>query len=102
MATATLPTETPELRLRFPDDLDLSGERFFEFCVANREARIERTADGEIVIMPPTDSETGRRNADLIVQLGNWARHDGTGLVFDSSTGFDLPNGSTRSPDASW
>lgn len=52
--------------------------------------------------MPPTGGETGRRNSALITDLNIWARRDGTGFVFDSSTGFRLPNGSTRSPDAAW
>jgi Uma2 family endonuclease len=80
----------------------LSSEEFFDFCQANSLWRIERAADGEIVIMPPAGGETGTRNVDLIVQLGSWTRKDGRGKSFDSNTGFDLPNGAMRSPDAAW
>ncbi len=52
--------------------------------------------------MPPAGSETGRRNNKLAVRVGTWAEADGTGVAFDSSAGFILPNGAIRSPDASW
>ncbi|MBW4467986.1 MAG: Uma2 family endonuclease [Pegethrix bostrychoides GSE-TBD4-15B] len=80
----------------------MSQEQFYEFCLANRELRIERTATGEVVIMPPVFSDTGNRNIKISQQLANWADESGTGEAFDSSTGFTLPNGATRSPDASW
>jgi len=82
--------------------INLTDEQFFEFCQINRDLRIERAATGEILVMPPTGSETGNRNARLIVQLGIWAERDGTGIYFDSSTGFTLPNGAKVSPDAAW
>jgi Uma2 family endonuclease len=82
--------------------LELSDEQFFELCQVNRELRIERNATGELLLMPPTGSETGHRNFEIAVQLGMWAKRDGTGVAFDSSTGFTLPNGAVRSPDASW
>lgn len=88
--------------LTLPDTLTLTDEQFFELCQNNRDYQFERTASGELLIMPPTGSETGRRNASLIQRLLNWADTDGTGVVFDSSTGFKLPNGADRSPDASW
>ena len=80
----------------------MTDEEFYDFCRLNPDLRIERTAKGEIVIMAPTGGETGYRNNDLSRQLGNWARRDGRGRSFDSSTGFILPNGAARSPDASW
>jgi Uma2 family endonuclease len=80
----------------------LTSEQLFELCRANPELRVERTSQGEIVIMPPTGGETGHRNAAILTQLTNWAWADGTGVTFDSSTGFDLPDGATRSPDAAW
>jgi Uma2 family endonuclease len=80
----------------------LSDDALFELCARNPELGIERTADGEIIVMSPTGGETGRRNFHLVVQLGIWAMRDGTGIGFDSSTGFLLPNGAERSPDASW
>ncbi len=80
----------------------LSEELFFDFCQTNREWRIERNAQGEILIMPPTGGETSHGNALLTTALTMWALQDGTGVAFDSSGGFDLPNGATRSPDAAW
>jgi len=80
----------------------LTKEKFFLFCQTHRELRIERTASGKIIIMPPVDGETGGRNADLTTYLNIWARINKQGKVFGSSTGFDLPNGATRSPDAAW
>lgn len=80
----------------------LSNEQLFELCQINPELRVERTAQGEVIIMPPTGGETGNRNAVITTQLTAWSWQDGTGVTFDSSTGFDLPNGATRSPDAAW
>lgn len=79
------------------DDAD-----FYELCRANRDLRIERTSDGDIIIMPPTGGDTGRQNFDLVVFFGNWAKADGSGVGFDSSTIFKLPNGANRSPDLAW
>jgi Uma2 family endonuclease len=81
---------------------EITEEKFFEFCQLNSELRIERTVLGDVLIMPPTEGETGSRDAEIITQLRTWARQDRTGVAFGSSTGFDLPNGSMRSPDASW
>ena len=75
---------------------------FEEFCHANRELQVEQTTQGEWIIMAPTGFETGGRNSEISRQLGNWARRDGTGIAADSSTGYILPDGSRRSPDASW
>src|SRR2546428_6199594 len=80
----------------------LTEEQFVRFCQENPELRIELTAQGELVIMPPTGMETGRRNSRLTRRLDTWAEMDGTGIAFDSSTLFTLPNGAKRSPDASW
>lgn len=80
----------------------LNSRDFYELCRLNPEARIELTARGDLVIMPPTGGQTGLRNARLTARLQNWAESDGSGLVFDSSTLFTLPNGACRSPDASW
>ena len=80
----------------------MSDELFFDFCQTNPEWRIERSAQGEILIMPPTGGETSHGNALLTTVLMTWALQDGTGVAFDSSGGFDLPNGATRSPDAAW
>ncbi len=80
----------------------MDDAQFFEFCMKNPELRIERSAQGEIIIKPPTGFETGYRNNDLSRQLGNWAKADGRGVALDSNTEYLLPNGAARSPDASW
>ncbi len=77
-------------------------DRFDEICVLNSELRIERTADGELEIMPPVHSDTGSKELDVAAQLRNWSRSDGSGIAFGPSAGFTLPNGAVRSPDASW
>lgn len=82
--------------------VQMTDDQFFEFCQINRELRIERTAKGQLIVMPPTGSGTGNRNSKLNQQLSNWTDVDGTGLSFDSSSGFTLPNGAMRSPDAAW
>jgi Uma2 family endonuclease len=102
MSKVTTQVENSPLVLRLQPIINLTDDQFFEFCQINRNLHIERTATGEILIMPPTGSETGNRNAKLIVQLGIWAESEGTGIYFDSSTGFKLPNGADRSPDAAW
>jgi len=82
--------------------LELSDEQFCRLCQDNPDLRFELTAQRELVIMPPTGSKTGWRNSKLNQRLANWTESDGTGLSFDSSTGFTLPNGAKRSPDAAW
>src|SRR5437660_1560209 len=92
------------LAMAVPQDVHLrvSGEDFWRLCRKNPDLRLERTAQGELIIMAPAGTESGGRNAKLTMRLGIWAEADGTGEHFDSSTGYDLPNGNTRSPDASW
>lgn len=102
MTTLLIQTESIPLTVNPPAIKSMSVEQFYEFCLANRDLRIERTASGEVIIMPPAFSDTGNRNIKIAQQLANWADQDGTGETFDSSTGFTLPNGATRSPDASW
>src|ERR1700693_3370636 len=80
----------------------LSDEEFFDFCMKNPDLHIERRSNGEIVIMPPAGMETGYRNSDVSVQLGNWTKKDGRGVAFDSSAEFILPSGAAFAPDASW
>ncbi|PSF39126.1 hypothetical protein C7H19_03320 [Aphanothece hegewaldii CCALA 016] len=80
----------------------MTDDQFGEFCQINRDLRIERTAEGEVIIMPPVYSESGEKNFNLTGQLAVWVKRDGTGKGFDSSAGFTLPNGAVRSPDASW
>ena len=82
--------------------IDMGREQFFQFCQLNRDVRIERNAEGSIAVMTPADGETGARNGFLVAALYRWAEEDGAGVAFDSSTGFELPNGAVRAPDAAW
>jgi Uma2 family endonuclease len=91
-----------ESTVRVEPERPLSADEFFDFCQANSLWRIERMADGEIVIMPPSGDESSHHCAGLNAQLYSWAKRDGRGRVFESSAGFELPNGATLSPDASW
>ena len=90
------------LTLQLPPLLKLTDEQFEQLAAANRELQLELTARGELIIMPPTGGETGDRNFELAGQLWLWNRQNRLGKAFDSSTGFRLPNGATRSPDVSW
>ena len=90
------------LTVNFNSIIDLTDEQFFQLCQVNENLRFERTATGELIIMPPAGGETSNRNGKLTQQLFNWADADGTGVAFDSSGGFKLPNGAVRSPDAAW
>ncbi|QNP54168.1 Uma2 family endonuclease [Hymenobacter qilianensis] len=81
----------------------MTDDEFFDFCQQHPDLRIERTANHEIVIMSPTGSRSGKRNARLTFLLGKWCeQHSQLGEYFDSNTGFTLPDGSVLSPDASW
>ena len=101
MLSTAASSSTP-LVLRLHPVLEITDAQFFDFCQLNRELRIERTVTGDLIIMPPTGSATGGRNFKIIGQLWQWIEQDGTGIGFDSSTGFTLPNGAKRSPDAAW
>jgi Uma2 family endonuclease len=90
------------LTLNLNSIIKLTDEQFYQLCQDNETLRFERTATGELIIMPPTGGETSNRNGRLNQQLFNWTDTDGTGIAFDSSGGFKLPNGADRSPDASW
>jgi Uma2 family endonuclease len=80
----------------------MTDAQFYEFCRNNPDLRIERNVSGEVMVMSPAFSDTGNRNGRLFGQLFIWAEANLTGEVFDSSTGFTLPNGAIRSPDAAW
>jgi len=90
------------IAINFPKNLKLSDDQFEDLISANRDSKFELTATGELLIMSPTGGETGNRNFELYIDLGNWNRTKGLGKAFDSSTGFQLPNGAKRSPDLSW
>jgi Uma2 family endonuclease len=80
----------------------MTDEEFAHFCAQHPDLFFEMTAEGELIVMPPTKTLTGARNLEILVQLGHWSRRDGRGIATDSSTGFVLPNGARRSPDAAW
>src|SRR5687768_6349425 len=82
--------------------LKMDDEQFFEFCQLNRDLRIERTAEGNLIIMPPAGGSSSHGNVKLTSVFGAWAERDGTGRAFDSSGGFKLPHGAIRSPDIAW
>lgn len=90
------------ITLNVPPSVALTDEQFYHLCMANEEWRMELTAEGELVIMPPTGGESGIRNSELNLQVSLWNRKTRLGYVFDSSTIFKLPNGAKRSPDVSW
>jgi Uma2 family endonuclease len=85
-----------------PGTLDWSEEEFFWFCQTNRDLRIERSANGEIVVMSPAGGYSSYRCMEVARQLGAWAERNKTGVAFDSSAAFRLPNGAMRSPDSAW
>lgn len=80
----------------------LTDDEYFAFCVANPDLNVERTAEGDIVIVPPPGGESDYRNVSVTVALDQWARMDGRGKAFGPSVHFLLPDGSGRSPDAAW
>jgi Uma2 family endonuclease len=80
----------------------MTDEQFAEFCAGHPDLFFEMSAEGEIIVMPPTFTSTGVRCSDINRQLGDWAKRDGRGLACGSSAGYVLPNGARRSPDASW
>lgn len=111
MSAKAAPAETitSTLKVKFRNGMPLywdgngmTREEFLEFCVENHELRIERNANGQLIIMPPTTSETGHRNFEISIEIGIWNRRHKLGIAFDSSTGFTLPNGAERSPDTAW
>ncbi len=92
-------TESP---IRIQPARRMNDDEYYAFCAANPDLRIERTAEGEIVIMPPTGFESSDQRADLTMQLRAWSKTDGRGRAADSNAEYILPNGAARSPDASW
>jgi Uma2 family endonuclease len=99
--TVLMPTGLPTA-LRFRPLYAMTPDEFYTFCQQNPDMRAELSAEGEVVFMSPSGGNTGARNAHVVKRLGVWADEDGSGIVFDSSAGFILPNGAVRSPDAAW
>jgi Uma2 family endonuclease len=96
------PTLGGALVLRMRPPAKLTARQFVHLCHQNPNLRLERTAEGDVIIMPPAHPDTSDRNADLTTQLRLWAKKDDTGVAYDATAGFMLPNGAERSPDASW
>ena len=94
--TITLPLKVNLQQVHFTD------EQFYQLCINNPDLTIERDAAGALIVMTPVGGESGNREADYIIDLGNWNRQTKLGKVFSSSTIFKLPNGGSRSPDAAW
>lgn len=103
MMTITLPDDIEALVIRpGPPRHRYTDEEFARLCAENPDLRIEMSSTGEVIIMAPVVSEGGKRNFSLTGRFWAWVEADGTGVGFDSSTGFTLPNGAKRSPDVSW
>ncbi|CAD5982187.1 hypothetical protein PCC9214_04932 [Planktothrix tepida] len=97
LSSSTLPVNIPSTI-----QLIVTPEQFREIAIANRDLKLERTTTGELIVIPPTGSDTGAKNSDINGQLWLWNHQTKLGKTFDSSTGFHLPNGADRSPDAAW
>lgn len=91
-----------QLLLQGPALARLTDEEFYDLCQHNPTLRLERTADHNIIAMPPAGSESSRKSSEIIFQLMLWNRQHQLGYVYESSAGFTLPDGSVRSPDAAW
>ena len=118
MATATIKSrlrktiyEMPEIRLKFPQPFyfvikvkghKLTDQELYEIDAANEHLRIESNSNGDLVIMPPPFPDTSRKNIAIDARLWIWAENDKTGVCFESSAKFTLPNGAKRMPDAAW
>jgi Uma2 family endonuclease len=109
-ATATK-TRTKDFHISLPVGIEeclitplpgFSDEEFWQFCSRNRELRIEMTSEGQVMIMMPVGGEGSNRNFKLTGRFSAWVENDGSGIGFDSSGGFKLPNKAKRSPDAAW
>jgi Uma2 family endonuclease len=90
------------ITINFNNVVKLTDDQFYQLCQDNPDVKFERNAKGELIVMPPTGGETGKRNAKLTARFVLWNEQTQLGEVFDSSTCFKLPNGSDRSPDVSW
>ena len=99
--TLALPEDFDEIAINLGNH-EFSEDDYWQFCAEHRELRIEMTKEGQMIIMMPVGSEGSHRNHNLTVEFGIWAKRDQTGISFDSSGGFRLPNKAKRSPDASW
>ena len=90
------------ITLKLNSIIKLTSEQFYQLCEENPDLKLERSANGELIAMPPTGGETGKRNLTAGALLWLWNDETQLGEAFDSSTGFTLPNKADRSPDVSW
>ena len=100
--TPAIETETTVRGVLNVRSVGLTDDQFLHLCSDNRDFRIERSASGELIIMPSAGSNTGKRSLIINARLWIWAQQDGTGIGFNADTGFTLPNGAKRGPDAAW
>ncbi len=99
---AKIITAQYEMELQYAPFESMTDEEFFHFCEQNKDVPIERDENHQILFMPPASSESSGKNSEIIIDLGNWNRKLKSGLIFESSGGFFLPDTSMRSPDAAW
>ena len=90
------------LVIHLPKNRVWDDDTLLALSAENPELRFEQTARGDLIVMAPAGTETGDRDSEINMQLRLWSKQNGLGKVFSSSTGFRLPNGALRSPDASW
>ena len=107
MATAKPPAVAPDIAQPYRlvlnvRALEMTEDQLLKLCSDNGDMRIELTAEKELIIMPPAFSETGWQELELAIQVGVWAKQDGTGRTYGPNAGFTLPNGAVRAPDVSW
>ena len=88
--------------VEIPESFRVTDQQFEQLAIVNCDIRLEKASDGELIVLSPTGAQTGNRNVELATEFAIWNRKYQLGKVFDSSTGFKLPNGATRSPDVSW
>ena len=101
-ATLTPPTEEKDEALVIHFGRVMDEDEFYDFCMRNEDLNLELSSEGDLIIMPPTGMESGKLNFELTGVFAAWVRQDGTGVGFDSSSMFSLPNGAKRSPDLCW
>ena len=101
-ATLTPPTEERDEALVLHLGWKMSGDEFYDFCMRHEDLNLELSSEGDLIIVPPTGMETGKLNFELTGIFAAWVKQDGTGVGFDSSSMFSLPNGAKRSPDLCW
>jgi Uma2 family endonuclease len=102
MQVITLPAEALPAKLTLNPELRMNDDEYYAFCMASPDVRFERTAEGDIVIVPPAGGESDYRNTKIVGRLEPWTTRDGRGKAFGSSVEFILPTGAALSPDAAW